>query len=74
MKMPKFTAEASLYRMRDYYHMAEINILVTEKVIPQRMMDVDGGVPFPPIRKVCHAVCCVAINGRAYCYPCAVLC
>ncbi len=64
MNMPRFTAEASLHTPSLSYKEVRDTSNFRNKMV----------VPALPIRNVCSAVCCVAIKGRVYCYPCAVLC
>lgn len=64
MNTPRFTAEASLYTPSLSYKAERNTSDYRNEMV----------VPALPIRNVCSAVCCVAIKGKVYCYPCAVLC
>jgi hypothetical protein len=66
MNMPRFTAEASLYKTSKHYQMAQVTAALKSEgaIVPQLQM---RSLARPDIIVECICPCCICIDGLCFC-------
>jgi hypothetical protein len=67
MKLPKFTAEVSLYKTSGHYQAMRIGSADSSHVVPQLALKSD-----PALDCLAYCLCCGAFNATWCCYKCDV--